>query len=109
MFELPIASKKQLHGLGSQDECFYAGTRGLERCKTSDPKTIIEEKTDKVALTMIYQGIPEDVLLSLAEKKTAKDAWEAIRTLCLGVDRVKKARIQTLKSEFEALCMKDSE
>lgn len=39
-----------------------------------DPKVVVEEKTDKVALAMIYQGIPEEVLLSLAEKKTAKEA-----------------------------------
>lgn len=75
----------------------------------SDPKAVIEEKTDKVAMAMIYQGILEDVLLSLAEKKSAKDVWEAIKTLCQGADRVKKAKIQTLKSEFEGLCMKDSE
>lgn len=38
----------------------------------TDPEVIVEEKTNKVALAMIYQRIPEDVLLSLAEKKTAK-------------------------------------
>lgn len=32
----------------------------------------IEDRTDKIALAMIYQEIPEDILLSLAEKKTAK-------------------------------------
>lgn len=58
---------------------------------------------------MIYQGIPEDVLLSIASRKTAKEAWDAIKTLCQGAEKVKKARIQTLKSEFEALSMKDSE
>lgn len=75
----------------------------------TDPKAAVEEKTDKVALAMIYQGIPEEVLLSLAEKKTAKEAWEAIKTLYQGADRVKKARIQTLKSEFESLSMKESD
>lgn len=35
---------------------------------------------------MVYQGIPEDVLLSVVDKKTAKETWE---------------------SEFEALNMKD--
>ncbi|XP_074347210.1 uncharacterized protein LOC141686045 [Apium graveolens] len=32
-----------------------------------------------------------------------------IKTLCQGADRAKKARIQTLKSEFEMLSMSDSE
>lgn len=78
----------------------------VESC---DTKAVVEEKIDKIALAMIYQAIPEDVLLSVSEKKTAKDAWEAIKTLCQGAEKVKKARVQTLKSEFEALCMKDSD
>ena len=75
----------------------------------SDAKTPIDEKADKVALAMNYQGIPEDILLTLADKKTAKEAWEAIMTLCQGADRVKKARIQTLKAEFESMTMKENE
>ncbi|XP_074322765.1 uncharacterized protein LOC141659736 [Apium graveolens] len=75
----------------------------------SDPKAAIKDKTDKVAMEMLYQGIPEDVLLSLVEKKTAKDLSEMIKTIHQGADRVKKARIQTLKSEFENLSMKYNE
>lgn len=71
-----------------------------------DPK---DEKSDKIALAMIYQGIPEDMLLSIAEKKTAKEGWEAIKVMCQGADRVKKARVQTLKAEFETLRMNDGE
>lgn len=37
-------------------------------------KARVEGKTDKVALAMIYQEIPENMLLSLANKKTAKEA-----------------------------------
>lgn len=69
----------------------------------------MEERTDKLALAAIYQSIPEDILLSLAEKKSAKEAWDAIRTVCLGADKVKKARAQTLKGEFESLSMKETE
>lgn len=58
---------------------------------------------------MIYQGILEDVLLSIAEKKTTKEAWEAIKTMCQGADWVKKARVQTLKAEFESLRLDGNE
>ncbi|KAL8127875.1 hypothetical protein AgCh_014714 [Apium graveolens] len=71
-----------------------------------DPK---DEKSDKIALAMIYQGIPEDMLLSITEKKIAKEGWEAIKVMCQGADRVKKARVQTLKAEFETLRMNDGE
>lgn len=75
----------------------------------SDEKAVVDEKADKVAVAMIYQGIAEDMLLSVADRKTAKETWEAIKTLCQGADKVKKARIQTLKTEFEALSMRESE
>lgn len=74
-----------------------------------DPKAAVEDKLDKIALAMIYQGIPEDMLLSIAEKKTAMAAWDAIKTLYQGAEQVKKARVQTLKTEFEALNMKESD
>lgn len=80
-----------------------------EAIEPTDPKSTIEDRTDKIALAMIYQGIPEEMLLALAEKKKAKDAWEAIKTLCQGADRVKAAKAQTLKLEFETLNMKDDE
>lgn len=48
-------------------------------------------------------------MLSIAEKRTAKDAWNAIKTVSLGADKVKAARAQTLKGEFESLKMKETE
>lgn len=45
-----------------------------EAIEPSDPKTPVVEKKDKIALAMIYQGVPEEMLLALAEKKTAKEA-----------------------------------
>lgn len=88
----------------------YLKARGVwSAIDLKDPKATVDDKADKVALAMIYQGLPEEILLSVAEKETTKGTWEAIRTLCQGADRVKKARIQTLKSEFEALSMKDDE
>ncbi|XP_023755978.1 uncharacterized protein LOC111904440 [Lactuca sativa] len=71
--------------------------------------TVVEVKKDKMALAAIYQGITEDLILSLAEKKTTKEAWEALKTMFVGAKRVKIARIQTLKTEFEALSMMESE
>lgn len=73
------------------------------------PKKVIKEKTDKMALAAIYQGIPEDILLAVAEKKTAKETWEPVKTMCLGAERVKTARVQTLKVEFVSLSMKETE
>nr|KAJ0225396.1 hypothetical protein LSAT_V11C100018330 [Lactuca sativa] len=73
------------------------------------PNTVVEVKKDKMALAAIYQGILEDLLLSLAEKQTAKEAWTARKTMFMGAYRVKTARVQTLKAEFELLSIKETE
>ncbi|GKB93720.1 putative ribonuclease H-like domain-containing protein, partial [Tanacetum coccineum] len=45
----------------------------------------------------------------VVKKKMAKDAWETLKTMCMGVDMVKTTKVQTLKAEFETLGMKDTE
>lgn len=80
-----------------------------EAIEPKDPKVAVEDKIDKRALAVIFQGLPEEILLALAEKKTSKDAWNAIKTMYLGADKVKAAKAQTLKGEFEALTMKENE
>lgn len=88
----------------------YMQAHGVwEAVVPKDPTAVVEDKMDKVAMAAIYQSIPEDILLSIADKETAKDAWDAVKVICQGADRVKKARVQTLKSEFESMSMKDSD
>ena len=69
----------------------------------------IEEYKDRMALAAIYQAVPQDVLLMLVDKDKAKEMRETLRTMHVGVKRVKEAEVQILKSEFEAICMKDGE
>jgi len=45
----------------------------------------------------------------LLNKKTAKEAWEAIKTMRLGADRVKEVNAQKLLGEFEAMTFKPGE
>ena len=63
-----------------------------EAIERKDPKTVTDEKMDKKALAVIYQGVPGDILLSIAEKKTSKEAWNAVKTMSLGADKVKVAK-----------------
>ncbi|KAK8604403.1 hypothetical protein V6N13_099346 [Hibiscus sabdariffa] len=69
----------------------------------------VDAKKDKKARAYILQCIPEDIILQIAKKKTTKEIWESIKTRHLGSERVKKARVQTLRSEFDALRMKEIE
>ena len=52
-----------------------------------------------MALAAIYQAVLEDVLMMLAENDSPKEAWETLRTLHMGADHVKEAKVQTLRSD----------
>ena len=74
------------------------------------------EDTEKVDVrkmhttkAMILTTLPEDVLMQVAQHETAKEVWESIKVRYIGADRVQKARLQTLRSEFETLKMKTDE
>ncbi|KAG7585873.1 Reverse transcriptase RNA-dependent DNA polymerase [Arabidopsis thaliana x Arabidopsis arenosa] len=73
-----------------------------------EPGSTNEDMND-LAKALLFQSIPESLILQVGEYKTAKEVWEAIKTRHLGADRVKEARLQTLMSEFDRLKMKDTE
>ncbi|KAJ8760218.1 hypothetical protein K2173_011088 [Erythroxylum novogranatense] len=69
----------------------------------------IDPREDMMALAAIYQGISEETLLQLGEKKTAKEAWDALKVMNLGAKRVKEVEVQALRWELESMKMEDSE
>lgn len=83
--------------------------QGLWESIEPEAGVAVDEKKSKLARAFIFQSIPEVILMQVAKKKTAKEVWESLKTRYLGADRVQKARLHTLKSEFEALRMKDGE
>uniref|UniRef100_A0ACD5VRM6 Uncharacterized protein n=1 Tax=Avena sativa TaxID=4498 RepID=A0ACD5VRM6_AVESA len=47
--------------------------------------------------------------MQVSTKKTAKEVWDSLKTRFIGADRVKSARLSTLRGEFDKLCMEDGE
>ncbi|KAB5556912.1 hypothetical protein DKX38_007821 [Salix brachista] len=74
----------------------------IEGADTDDDK-------DQGAMVAISQAVPDDVMMAIAEKQTAKEAWDALREMRIGEDRVKKARVQVLKRQLYKVHMQDSE
>ncbi|GKA98672.1 zinc finger, CCHC-type containing protein [Tanacetum coccineum] len=68
-----------------------------------------DNKKDKTAIAFLYQALPEEQLLQITKHKTAKAIWDALKTRHIGEERVQQARLQTLKSDFEMLHMKEDE
>ena len=64
---------------------------------------------DRMALEAILQAVPPEMIAGLAVKRTAKEAWEAIRAMRVGSDRVRKGKVQQLKKEFEMISFRDGE
>ena len=74
-----------------------------------EPGTETDVKRNKAAMAYLFQALPEDLVLQVASCKTAKEVWDALKTRYVGDDRVQKARLQTLKSEFEMLQMNEED
>lgn len=76
-------------------------------------ETIEDEKAEgeknDMAVALLFQSIPQSLILQVGELSTAKKVWEAIKTRHVGAERVKEARLQTLMNEFDRLKMKDKE
>ncbi|GKD18938.1 zinc finger, CCHC-type containing protein [Tanacetum coccineum] len=82
---------------------------GLWKMVEPNEKTQADNKKDKTAIAFLYQALSEEQLLQITKHKTAKAIWDALKTRHIGEERVQQARLQTLKSDFEMLHMKEDE
>uniref|UniRef100_A0ACD5TW66 Uncharacterized protein n=1 Tax=Avena sativa TaxID=4498 RepID=A0ACD5TW66_AVESA len=60
-------------------------------------------RDDRHALAFILKGVPAELMRVLAVKATTQDAWEAIKVMRVGTDRVCKVKASTLHSEYDNL------
>ena len=51
----------------------------------------VDEECDEGAMTAIAQSVPDSVLMTLAEFETAREAWNALKEMWIGEDRVTEA------------------
>nr|GEY84074.1 zinc finger, CCHC-type [Tanacetum cinerariifolium] len=82
---------------------------GLWKMVEPNEKTQVDNKKDKTAIAFLYQALPEEQILQITKHKTTKAIWDALKTRHIGEERVQQARLQTLKSDFEMLYMKEDE
>jgi hypothetical protein len=64
---------------------------------------------DKAALAALLRSVPLEMVGALAVKRTAKAAWDAVKVMRIGADRIKEAMAQRLRKEFEDIMFLDSE
>ncbi|KAG8095916.1 hypothetical protein GUJ93_ZPchr0013g34734 [Zizania palustris] len=68
-----------------------------------------DHRDDRSALAAILRVVPVEMQAGLAVKSTAHDAWEAIRKVRLGADRVKEANVERLRRDFNDIVFKAGE
>ncbi|KAJ4769831.1 polyprotein [Rhynchospora pubera] len=65
-------------------------------------------KKDKTAHYIIYEAVDESGFEKIVGAPSSHEAWNTLEK-AKGADRVKQVRLQTLRGEFEALKMKETE
>eukprot|EP00253_Pinus_taeda_P023123 PITA_23123 len=66
-------------------------------------------KKDSKALVFLYQAVDQSVFPRIAVAKTSKEAWKTLKTAYQGMEKVKTAKLQLLRRDFENLNMKESD
>lgn len=74
-----------------------------------DAAAAVITKKDKPARAYLLGALAEDLLLQVASKKTAAEVWASLKARFVGADRVRAARLGTLRGEFELLHMADGD
>jgi hypothetical protein len=69
----------------------------------------VQFRDDRRALEVIVAAVPKEMAMSLLDKASAKEAWDAIAVTRVGVDRVRRATLQRLRREWENIGVNPSE
>ncbi|KAG8053091.1 hypothetical protein GUJ93_ZPchr0001g29702 [Zizania palustris] len=103
--ELPLLTKGNYH------EWALVMQVSLEAMELWDAVEAVckERAKDRWALAAILRTVPSEMKVGLAVKKTAKEAWDAVKSMRVGNDRVKAANVQRLMKEFENVAFRDGE
>nr|GEZ36703.1 zinc finger, CCHC-type [Tanacetum cinerariifolium] len=106
--------QKDIYYIAADSVTSAKNTPFLERLsnglwETIEPleKTQSDNKKDKTDIVFLYQDLPKEQLLQITNHKSVKAIWDALKTRHNGEQIVQQARLQTLKSDFEMLHMKE--
>lgn len=73
-----------------------------------DAAAAVIVKKDKPVRSYLFGALAEDLMLEVSSKKKA-EVWAILKARFVGADRVRTARLGTLRGEFELLCMAEDD
>jgi hypothetical protein len=68
-----------------------------------------DQQEEMMALDALCSMVPPEMVPMIAKKETANEACDAIVTMRVGVDRVKKATVQQLRQKFDLATFDDGD
>lgn len=69
----------------------------------------VKRSQDRQAMACVLRSVPKEMWQLLGSKKSVKEAWEAVKSMRVGADRIKEANAQRLLKDFENISFKDGE
>ena len=69
----------------------------------------VDPQEDMMALDVLASAVPSEMVAAIANKETAKDAWDAIKTMRVGDDRMRKSMAQHLHWQFDLATSREDE
>eukprot|EP00253_Pinus_taeda_P014808 PITA_14808 len=67
------------------------------------------KKKDAKALFLLFQSVHESIFPRIAAATKSKEAWDTLKIAYQGMEKVKTAKLQMLRRDFETLSMKESD
>jgi hypothetical protein len=61
------------------------------------------------AINALLNGLGESIFTKVAHCKSAKDIWDKLQNIYEGDSKVKEAKLQTYRGQFEQLKLKEDE
>ncbi|XP_073363009.1 uncharacterized protein [Aegilops tauschii subsp. strangulata] len=68
-----------------------------------------ERSEDRLALKAILRGVPPETGPTLAAKATVKETWDSLKTMRLGVARVREGKLATLTKQYDDIKFAEGE
>ena len=81
---------------------------GLELWDAIESENVVRKK-DRQVMSILFSTISDEVARELDVEKTAKQTWLTLKVKSEGVSQIRKARIQSLKRDYEYLSMDDDD
>ena len=75
---------------------------------TNDKAVKLGDNTSK-ATNLLLNGLSDMIFTKVAHYKSAKEIWDKIQNIYEGDTKVKEAKLQTYRGQFEQLKMKEDE